>query len=106
MGIMDVNRTLPSNRLIFEVRRDLAKFQRFRGDLEGIMAEYGLGEEEKQAWRQVDIGRLAQLGVHPYFLPQVSRLFQGGQYNHNDSPACRLYARTVLGAEEGEPAHG
>lgn len=92
MPIADVDRTLPSNRLIFEVRRDMNLFRKFRADLEGTMTAYGLSEEEKSAWRKVDIARLAQLGVHPYFLPQVSRLFHGGAYNHNDSTAAKVYA--------------
>jgi predicted dithiol-disulfide oxidoreductase (DUF899 family) len=34
MGIRDVDRTLPANRLIFEVRRDMSLYQRFRGDMD------------------------------------------------------------------------
>jgi hypothetical protein len=96
MGIQHVDRTLPSNRLIFEVRRDMAKFQRFGGDPETVMSEYGLSEAEKQAWRTQDIRKLAVLGVHPYFLPQISRLIEGSAYNHNESPAARLYAKKML----------
>ena len=36
MGIMDTDRTLPANRLIFEVRRDRALLKRFADDLEGL----------------------------------------------------------------------
>jgi hypothetical protein len=43
-----------------------------------------------------DIRKLAELGLHPYFLPQVSRLIEGSAYNHNDSPAARLYAKKLL----------
>jgi len=92
MSIYDTDRTLASNRMIFEIRRDMAKVRRFRDDLEGCMADYGLTEAERAAWRALDIRKLAALGVHPYFLPQVSRLFEGGGYNHNASPAARLYA--------------
>ena len=28
-------------------------------------------------------------------LPQISRLFKGGQYNHNDSEAAQLYAQKM-----------
>jgi len=96
MGIMQTDRTLPSNRMIFEVRRDAAKLARFRSDLEGLMREYGLSEEEKRAFRTVDIKGLAELGVHPYFLPQVTRLFKGAGYNHNQSEAAQLYAEKML----------
>jgi aromatic-ring opening dioxygenase LigAB LigA subunit len=97
MSILNVDKTLASNRLIFEVRRDGAKLQRFRGDPEAVMEEYRLTEAERRAWRECDLKRLAELGVHPYFLPQVSRLIEGGAYNHNDSAAARLYARKMLG---------
>ena len=97
MSIYDTDRTLASNRMIFEIRRDMAKYRRFRDDLEGCMAEYGLTEAERAAWRALDIGAL---GAHPYFLPQVSRLIEGGGYNHNRSRAARLYA-AKMGVTEG-----
>lgn len=95
MGIRDTDRTLPSNRMVFELRRDEQAYALFRRDLEASMAHYGLSDEEKQAWRAIDLATLARLGVHPYFLPQVSRLFKGGGYNHNDSEAARLYAEKM-----------
>lgn len=96
MGIRDTDKTLASNLMIFDVRRDQAKYQRFRGDLEGVMAEYRLTPEERRAWRAGDIRRLGELGVHPYFLPQVSRLLHGSAYNHNQSTAAQFYAAKML----------
>ncbi len=96
MGIYDTDRTLPSNRLVFDVRRDEAAYRRFRADLEGMMAQYGLSDDEREAWRALDIAKLAKLGVHPYFLPQISRLVEGGGYNHNESRAAQLYAEKML----------
>ena len=96
MGIMQTDRTLPANKLIFEVRRDAALRMRFRDDLEVLMREYGLSEVEQKALREIDLRALSDLGVHPYFLPQVSRLFKGAGYNHNDSAAAQLYAEKML----------
>ena len=95
MGIQNVDRTLPSNRMIFDLRRDAQKYQEFKADLEKVMEEYKLTPAEREAWRAIDIAGLARLGVHPYFLPQVSRLFKGTGYNHNDSDAARLYAEKM-----------
>jgi len=95
MGIQNTDRTLASNRMVFELRRDEAKLTRFQQDLEGTMQAYGLSEEERSAWREIDIARLAVMGVHPYFLPQITRLFKGTASNHNDSEAARLYARKM-----------
>ena len=96
MSILDTDKTLPANKMIFEVRRDAALRERFRADLEGLMRDYGLSEKEKSAFRSVDLKRLGELGVHPYFLPQVSRLFKGAGYNHNESDAAQLYAEKML----------
>jgi hypothetical protein len=95
VGIRDTDRTLPSNRLVFELRRDAGQYAAFKRDLESTMEAYGLGEAERAAWRTIDLAALAKLGVHPYFLPQISRLFKGGGYNHNDSEAARLYAEKM-----------
>lgn len=96
MGILDTDKTLPTNRLIFEVRRDPAKLARFHNELDALMRDYGLSEPEQRALKAIDLKQLAALGVHPYFLPQVSRLFKGGGYNHNDSEAAQLYASRML----------
>lgn len=95
MGIRDTDRTLPSNRMVFELRRDAVKYAAFKQDLEASMAAFGLTEPERRAWREVDLPALGAMGVHPYFLPQISRLFKGGEYNHNDSEAALLYAEKM-----------
>lgn len=100
MSIFDTDKTLPANRLVFEVRRDAALRERFAKDLDGLMRDYGLSHEEQRALREIDIRRLGELGLHPYFLPQVARLFKGAGYNHNDSDAARLYAEKML---QGKP---
>ena len=96
MGIADTRRDLPANRMIFEVRRDPEKFAAFPDDLEVVMERYGLSEAEREAFRHIDLKSLAELGVHPYFLPQVSRLFHGTGYNHNRSTAAQAYGRSVV----------
>lgn len=97
MGIADVNPKLASNRLIFDIRRSRDLMAAFHEDMEKVLADYGLTEEEKTAWREINIHALGALGVHPYFLPQISRIFRGAAYNHNDSEAAQLYAETMVG---------
>lgn len=82
---------LPSNRMIFEVRRDNAVWPRFKERLEELMDAYGLTDAEKDAFRRVDVMRLGELGVHPYFLPQVTRLFHGSAANTSRSAAAQAY---------------
>ena len=101
MGVDNIDRMLPANRMVFEIRRDTLKYQRFRQNMEPVMEEYGLTEVEKQAFRNQDIKKLSELGLHPYFLPQVSRLIHGAAYNHNRSEAAKLYARNMVpGADQ------
>ena len=96
MGIADTDRTLPCNRMVFDVRRDMALYQRFRQNLEPVMEQYGLDEEEREAFRAQDLKKLGELGVHPYFLPQISRLFHSSVENYNDSEAAKLYAKHMI----------
>ena len=96
MGIADTRHELAANRMIFDVRRDPSLYIGFADNLETIMENYSLSEDERRAFRDLDIKRLGELGVHPYFLPQVSRLFHGGAYNHNNSPSAQAYGKSVV----------
>ena len=65
------------------------------------MEKYGLSDAEKEAWRNEDLRSLGELGVHPYFIPQVTRLFHGNNYNFNSSEAAKVYVQNIV--EAGEP---
>lgn len=84
---------LPSNQLIFEVRRDSKLFTGFADRMEELMENYNLSEAERAAWREVDVVTLGELGVHPYFLPQVARLVHGSAGNNSNSNAARAYRK-------------
>ena len=96
MGVADTKRDLAANKMIYDVRRDASLYQNFTENFESIMEDYGLSEAERQAFRDRDIKRLSELGVHPYFLPQISRLFHGGTYNHNKSVAAQAYGESMV----------
>ena len=85
---------LPSNRLIFEIRRDPALFTGFAERMESVMAEYELSDAEREAWRNVDVKTLGEMGVHPYFLPQVTRLVHGAARNTSKSNAAQAYRKS------------
>jgi len=84
---------LPSNHLIFEIRRDPALYNGFAGRMEEVMESYDLSEAERKAWRAVDVVELGRLGVHPYFLPQVTRLVHGSADNDSKSAAAQAYRK-------------
>lgn len=84
---------LPSNHLIFEVRRDPALYTGFATRMEEVMESYNLSEAEREAWRKIDVVALGEMGVHPYFLPQVTRLIHGSAENHSKSQAAQAYRK-------------
>lgn len=87
---------LPANRMIFEVRRDRALFKDFPLRLEEMMERYGLSEGEREAMRAGDIKALRDLGVHTYFLPQVTRLLHGSARNDSRSDAAQHFRRMMV----------
>jgi hypothetical protein len=87
---------LPSNHMIYEVRRDPELFRNFTERLDEFMERYGLSAQEREAWHAIDILTLSNLGVHPYFLPQISRLFKGSARNDSQSEAAQAYRRSLV----------
>ena len=87
------DKTLPINEMMFYVRKDARLRERFKTDLEGIAREFGLAPAEYEALRDKDVRRLHELGVHPYYVPQILRLFYGAALNSNSHPALEAYKR-------------
>ncbi|TWT08616.1 hypothetical protein [Reyranella sp. CPCC 100927] len=85
---------LPTNRLIFDVRRDNDVWPHFKERLEDLMERYGLSAPERDALRNVDVRRLGELGVHSYFLPQITRLIHGAANNTARSAAAQAYRQS------------
>ena len=96
MSIDNFRRTLPANRMVFEVRRDMRLVERFRTDLDGLMADYALSPEEREAFRAQDLKRMLALGVHPFFITQITRLFHGSAHNHQGSAAIQAYRAALV----------
>ncbi len=87
------DKTLPTNAMMYHVRRDATLRARWLTDLEGIAREFGLSAEELEALRARDPRRLMDLGVHQYYVPQILRLFFGNAQNTNASAALECYRR-------------
>jgi len=88
--------------MVFDVRRDMALAKRFAEDLDGLMMDYGLSEPERVAFLERDLKRMVELGVHPYFLTQITRLYHGSENNHRGSAAIEAYRKGLV--EGGGPA--
>ena len=59
-------------KLLYNLNRDAREKARFGGDLEGLLSEFELDEEEKEALRTNDIGKLYVLGVNGQLLMHLS----------------------------------
>ncbi len=59
-------------KLMFHLNRDAQVKRRFEGDLEGLLDDYELTEEEREAIRTHDIGKLYVLGVNGQLLMHLS----------------------------------
>jgi hypothetical protein len=87
------DKTLPTNEMMFYLRRDPALRSRLVSDLDGVALQFGLSPEEVEAIRAKDPRRLMDLGVHQYYVPQLLRAFFGAAQNSNASAALECYAR-------------
>ena len=87
------DKTLPTNVMMYAVRKDPALRARWLSDLEGLAREFKLSREEYDAIRAQDPKRLMDLGVHQYYVPQILRLFFGAAHNSNASAALECYRR-------------
>jgi hypothetical protein len=59
-------------KLLYNLNRDERVQQKFRDDLPGLMDEYELDEEEREALAAHDIGKLYVLGVNGQLLMHLS----------------------------------
>ena len=87
------DKTLPTNEMIYHVRRSAELRARWNDDLEGIAREFGLSTAEYEALRDKDVRRLNEMGVHQYYIPQILRLFFGTAAASNAHPALEAYKR-------------
>ena len=69
-------------KLLFELNRNPAVRARHDHDLAGLLADYGLTEEERCAVREPDIGMLYVMGVNGQLLMHYAALrgFEWSQY--------------------------
>jgi hypothetical protein len=87
------DKTLPTNAMMYHVRKDATLRARWLTDLEGVARDFGFSREEYEAIRDQDPRRLMDLGVHQYYVPQILRLFFGASQNSNASAALECYKR-------------
>jgi hypothetical protein len=62
------------SRLLFDLKMNESVYQKSLNDFEGVMANYELTAEEKDALRAGDPRKLRQLGVHGMLCLYIKRL--------------------------------
>ena len=62
------------SRLLFDLKMSESFYRRALADLEGVIREYELTDEEKEALRAGDPRKLRQLGVHGMLCLYIKRL--------------------------------
>jgi hypothetical protein len=69
-----------TQKLLYQLNRDPATRRRFEQDFEGLLAEYELTREERDALRKPDIGLLYVMGVNGQILMHYAAL-RGYEWN-------------------------
>jgi hypothetical protein len=62
------------SRLLFDLKMNESSCQRALADFEGLISDYELTDEEKDALRSGDPRKLRQLGVHGMLCLYIKRL--------------------------------
>lgn len=88
-----VDKTLPTNEMVFYLRRDPVLQQRWLTEREKVCREFGLSDREIEALKDPDPRELMDLGVHQYLVPHILRLTYGTSNMTNTHPALTAYAK-------------
>ena len=88
-----VDKTLPTNDMIFYVRKDAELRKRWKTDLKSVCDEFGVSEEEYQALKDPNPKVLMDMGVHQYLVPHILRLSFGETNMTNAHPALTIYQK-------------
>lgn len=99
MSLEYLDTSLVTNDLIQDLKWDRGLRDRFTADLELILTDYALTPAELAALREQDFGALYRLGVHPYLLSQLSRLYRGTEEQAGSSAAATALLKSLWGEE-------
>jgi protocatechuate 4,5-dioxygenase alpha chain len=97
MSLEHFDPLLRSNDLVQDVKWDPELQQLFQDDLEGLLDRYQLRPDERSAILGKDLKKLYELGLHPYLLGQLSRLFYGTGEKAATSAAAVALVQALTG---------
>jgi hypothetical protein len=89
-----VDKTLPTNEMVYYVRKDPELRKRWNTDREGVCREFGLSQVEIDALMgEPNPKVLMDIGVHQYLVPHILRLTYGETGMTNTHPALTAYQK-------------
>ncbi|MGI9261450.1 MAG: aromatic ring-opening dioxygenase subunit LigA [Woeseiaceae bacterium] len=71
-------------KFLYELNRDESAQEKYRGDLDGLLADFDLTDEEANALREGDIGLLYVLGVNGQILMHYAAFLGIEWFNYLD----------------------
>ena len=99
MSLEYLDTGLVTNDLIQDLKWDEALRERFTTAREQVLAVYDLTPAELAALREQDFGGLYRMGVHPYLLSQLARLYRGTDEKAGSSAAATALLKSLWGEE-------
>jgi protocatechuate 4,5-dioxygenase alpha chain len=87
------DKTSRIHRLVFDCRKSFELRERWKRDFDTLAREYGLTEVETRALKELDLAKLRQLGVHPFYLNPIIRLFQGEDFSEFQPHTVKAFVR-------------
>ncbi|MCZ6526270.1 MAG: hypothetical protein O6928_06935 [Gammaproteobacteria bacterium] len=88
-----VDKTLPTNEMVYYIRKDASLRKRWITDMESVCREFSLGQNEIVALKEMNPRTLLDLGVHQYLIPHLLRLTYGETGMTNTHPALTAYQK-------------
>lgn len=99
MSLIYLRTDLVTNDLVQDLKWDARLRDRFATGREGVLAGYPLSAAEVTALREQDFGALYRMGVHPYLLSQLARLYRGTDEKAGSSAAATALLKSLWGEE-------
>lgn len=99
MSLEYLDSSLVTNDFIQDLKWDQSLRERFASDPDRVLTDYALTPAELTALREQDFGALYRLGVHPYLLSQLARLYRGTDEKAGSSAAATALLKSLWGDE-------
>lgn len=91
--LTNFDKTSRIHRIVFECSKSFDLRERWKRDFDGLGREYGLSDVEMRALKDLDLVKLRELGVHPFYLNPIIRLFHSEDFSEFQPHAVKAFVR-------------